>query len=122
MAYLRKEKEVYEIDYSLEKVWKAIPRALSILKWEVQEKDDTNHSVAAKTDAGFMLFSSVLFIDAISSGENVTRVTVAAETPVTTITSMAEFGRARKRIDLFFEAMAEQLAKKRKNSKSNAQR
>lgn len=115
MAYLRKEKEVYEIDYPIGKVWKAIPKVLSILKWELQEREDTNYHIKARTEAAFMLFNSIIFIDAVSIGENSTRVTAVAETPVTTITSMAEFGRARKRIDLFFEKLASQLAKKKKD-------
>lgn len=109
MAYLRKAKETYEIDYPLERVWATIPKALSSLKWAVQEKDDVGHRMTAKTDSSFMLFGSILFIHAVSFGEKASQVTVVAETPVTTITSMAEFGRARKRVDLFFETLANQL-------------
>jgi hypothetical protein len=64
-----------------------------------------------------MLFSSILLIEAKSSGEKATLVAVTAETPVTTITSMAEFGRARKRVDIFFEALAAQLLTKKKQGK-----
>ena len=110
MAYLRKEKETVEIDHPLGKVWAAIPKVLASLQWTIQETDDTNHHIKVKTKPGFMLFSSVLLIDAISMGENTSRVTVAAETPVTTITAMAEFGRARERVDLFFETLAKQLS------------
>lgn len=117
MAYLRKAKETYEIDYPLDEVWNAIPKTLSNLKWEVQEEDDIEHRMTVKTDASFMLFSSILRIDAVSSGEEASQVTVAAETPVTTITSIAEFGRARKRVDMFFEALAAQLLTRRKDHK-----
>jgi hypothetical protein len=44
--------------------------------------------------------------------EKTARVKVTAETPVTTITSIADFGRTRDRIDHLFEALAKQLAKK----------
>ncbi len=117
MAYLRKAKETYEIDFPLEKVWAAIPKVLLSLKWAIQEKDEAEHRITAKTDSSFMLFSSILSIQAISSGDTASQVTVAAETPVTTITSMAEFGRARKRVDIFFEALAAQLSTRRKNSR-----
>jgi len=110
MAYLRKEKETVEISYPLSKVWAAIPKTLASLEWTVQETDDTNHHIKAKTKPGFMLFSSLLLIDAVSVDKNTSTVTVAAETPVTTITAMAEFGRARERVDLFFETLAKQLA------------
>ncbi len=110
MAYLRKEKETVEIDYHVNKVWTAIPKALTSLEWNMEQIDDTAHHVKAKTKAGLMSWSSVLLIDAVPVDENTTRVSVAAETPITTITAMVEFGRTRQRIDLFFAELAKQLA------------
>lgn len=115
MAYLRKEKETIEIAHSLSRVWTAIPKALAILGWTVEETDDASHHIKAKTKPGFMLFSSVLLIDALSVNGQTSRVTVVAETPVTTITAMAEFGRARERVDLFFETLAERLNTRKKS-------
>jgi hypothetical protein len=109
MAYLRKEKETVEIDHAFDEVWAAIPKALESLEWEVQETDDLRHHIKAKTKAGFMLFSSILSIDVIPADVDTTRVIVIVETPVTTITAMVEFGRARERVDLLFETLAKQL-------------
>jgi hypothetical protein len=109
MAYLRKEKETVEMDYSLEKVWTAIQTVLKSLEWNIKEIDDAAHHVNAKTKAAFMSWGSTLLIDALSVGKNITRVSVAAETPVTTITSIVDFGRTRQRITLFFAALAKQL-------------
>ena len=111
MAYLRKEKETVEIDYSMDKVWATIPKALKDLKWTIEEIDDAAHHVKAKTQAGFISWSSMLQIDAFQVDEKTTRVLVAAETPVTTISSVLDFGRARRRVDLFFAAIAKQLNK-----------
>jgi ribosome-associated translation inhibitor RaiA len=110
MAYLRKQKETFEIDYPLPKIWKAIPKALASLEWTVNDIDNLAHHVKAKTKAGFMAYSSVLLIDAVPVSKKSARVTVTAETPVTTITSIADFGRTLHRIDLFFEALAKQLS------------
>jgi hypothetical protein len=110
LAYLRKEKQTVEIDYSLTKIWKAIPKVFTILDWSIDEIDNTAHHVKAKTKAGFMAYSSVLIIDAVSVDEKTARVTVTAETPVTTITSLADFGRTNQRVTLFFEALAKQLS------------
>ena len=110
MAYLRKEKETVEIDYSLSKVWEAIPNTAVSLEWTVQEIDQERHCVKVKTKPGFMLFSSILLVDAVSVDKNTSRVTVLVETPITTITAMTEFGRARERVDLFFETLAKHLA------------
>jgi len=109
MAYLRKEKETVEIDYSLAKIWAAVPKALAILEWTVEETDDTACHVKAKTKAGFMSYPSVFIIDGVAEDETTARVTVTAETPVTTVTSIVDFGRTRDRIDIFFEELAKQL-------------
>jgi len=109
MAYLRKEKETVETDYSLNKVWTTIQKVLAILGWDVEQIDDKKHHVKAKTKHGFMAWSSVLLIDAVPVNENTTKVSVAAETPVTTITSMVDFGRARQRIRIFLTELSKQL-------------
>ena len=109
MAYLRKEKETVEIDYPLGEIWAAIPKALTSLEWTVEQVDNVAYHVKAKTKAGFMSYASVLLIDAVPVDEKTARVTVTAETPVTTITSIVDFGRTRDRIELFFEALAKQL-------------
>jgi hypothetical protein len=113
MAYLRKENEMVEIDYSLGNVWVAVPKALASLEWAIQEIDDAAHHVKAKTQGGFMSYPSVLIIDGVAVDKKTARVKVTAETPVTTITSIADFGRTRDRIELFFEALAKQLNNKK---------
>jgi hypothetical protein len=112
MAYLRKETETVEIDYPLAKVWAAVPKALVSLHWTIEESDDMAHHVKAKTKGAFMSYPSVLIIDGAGVDEKTARVKVTAETPVTTITSVADFGRTRERIDQFLEALAKQLVKK----------
>ena len=112
MAYLRKENDAVEIDYPLDKVWAAIPKALTNLEWTIKETDDTTHHIKAKTKGAFMSYPSTLIIDGIAVDKKTSRVKVVAETPVTTITSVADFGRTRDRIEQFFEALAIQLTKK----------
>ena len=111
MAYLRKEKETVEISYPLEMVWAAIPKAIKTLEWKIEEKNDETHNAKVKTKSGFMSYSSVLYIDAISVDEKTTRMSVNAETPVTTITSIADFGRTKDRIEQFIETLAKQMNK-----------
>ncbi|TRO46436.1 hypothetical protein E2P30_00085 [Candidatus Bathyarchaeota archaeon] len=113
MAYLRKENETVEIDYPLEKVWAAVPKALAILEWAILEADDTKHYVKAKTKGGFMSYPSILIIEATTVDKKKARCKVTAETPVTTITSVADFGRTRDRIDIFLEVLANQLTSKK---------
>jgi len=112
MAYLRKENETFEIDYPLSKVWAAVPKALDSLEWIIKETHDTTHHAKAKTKGAFMSYPSALIIDVAAVDEKTSRVKVIAETPVTTITSIADFGQTRDRIDQFLEALAKQLNKK----------
>jgi hypothetical protein len=109
LAYLRKEKETYEIDYSIAKIWKALPKAIASLEWTIEEIDNKAHHARARTKTSFLSYSSILTIDGVPMNEKTTRLTVTAETTVTTITSLADFGRTQHRIDLFFEALAKQL-------------
>jgi carbon monoxide dehydrogenase subunit G len=109
MAYLRKEKETVEIAYSINKVWTAIPKVLTSLQWNIEQIDEAEHRVKAKTKGGHMSWSSVLLIDVVPVNENTTRVSVAAETPVTMITAIVDFGRTRRLIGIFFMELAEKL-------------
>jgi hypothetical protein len=109
MAYLREEKEKIEIDYSLPKVWAAIPEVITVLQWKTKEVDEANHKLKVLTKKGFLAYESTLNVDVTAVNESTTRVALSAETPVTTITSMADFGRTRDRIELFIETLALQM-------------
>jgi hypothetical protein len=106
MAYLRSENEKLEMDYPLEKVWAAIPEIVKALKWDIEEKNDQNHHAKIKTKPGFLAYSSIINVDVSSVDENTTKMAILAETPVTTITSVADFGRTGDRIALLVEALA----------------
>ncbi len=112
MAYLRTEKENLEISYPLEAIWEAIPKAVKALEWNIEEKDDQAHKAKIKTKSGFMAYGSTLFVEVTSVDEKTSRMSIKAETPVTTITAVVDFGRTRDRIELFIEALAKQMEKK----------
>ena len=113
MAYLRNEKENLEVSYPLEQIWATIPDVITILEWQIEEKDDSAHKVKVKTKGGFMAYSSILNVEVTSADENTTRMSINAETPVTTITSIIDFGRTRDRIGQFIEILAKQMEKKK---------
>ena len=120
MAYLRREKELVEVDYSLAKVWAAIAKAVASLEWTVVENDEATHQFKTKTKANFMAYASVLTINiAASPKENATKVWISAETPVTTITGIVDFGRTRERIDSFLLALIKQLKNEVADSESS---
>jgi carbon monoxide dehydrogenase subunit G len=106
MAYLREDKEKIEIDYPLEKVWAAIPDVVKGLDWKLLEKDDNAYKMKVKTKKGFIAYGSDLTILVTAVDEQTTQVAINGETPVTTITSMADFGRTRDRIEMFIEGLA----------------
>ena len=109
MAYLRNEREIVEMDYPLGKVWDAIGKAVTSLEWKVEETKEEVHQVKVKTKANFMAYPSTLTIDVTIASEKTTRVTVLAETPVTTITGIVDFGRTRERINSLLLALVKQL-------------
>jgi hypothetical protein len=113
MAYLRNENENLEVDYPLKKIWDVIPDVIKILEWAILEKDDTEHKIKVKTKGGFMAYGSNFNIEAESKNEKTTRLSINAETPVTTITSIIDFGRTRDRIGQFIEILAKQMEKKK---------
>jgi len=114
MAYLRKDDETVEIDHPLGKVWMGIQNALTSLQksqqWSTEQVDETAHRVKAKTKAGPWSWGSILLITVTSVNENTTRVSVAAETTITMITAIIDFGQGRRRIGQFLEELAKQLA------------
>ncbi len=109
MAYLRNEKENLEIDFPIERIWEAIPAAVEALEWTFEEKDDQAHKAKIKTKHGFMAYGSTLFVELRAVDEKTSRMSINAETPVTTITSVVDFGRTRDRLEMFVEALAKQL-------------
>ncbi len=109
MAYLRKEKQTFEIDYPLLEVWAAIPDVLKSLQWTIEQIDEGTHLARVKTKPGFMSYSSRLTIRGLVVDEKKCRITAQGETPVTTITSLADFGRTSDRIQLFFETLARKM-------------
>ncbi len=109
MAYLRKEKEIVEMDYPLATVWESIGKAIASIEWKTIEMNEETHKAKVETKRNFMAYASTLNIELISTDEKTTRVTVSAETPVTTITGIIDFGRTSERINTFLLALVKQL-------------
>ena len=118
MAYAREEKQTFEIDYSLEKVWAAIPQAIETLDWTIEETDNQAHKAKIKSKPGFFAYSTILNVELKSVDEKTTKLTVNAETPVTTITSIADFGRTRDRLEQFVDILAKEMDKKKTSVKT----
>ncbi len=119
MAYLRREKEIVELDFPINKVWEAISKAAASLEWSPEETDEAKHQVKLRTKANFMAYASLITVDAIVVSEKTTRVTLSAETPVTTVTGIVDFGRTRERIDSFLLALVRDLKGENSDSEMN---
>jgi hypothetical protein len=109
MAYLRKDDETVEIDHPLGKVWMGVQTALTSLQWSTEQVDEAAHRVKAKTKAGPWSWGSILLINVTPVSESMTRVSVAAETTITMITAIIDFGQGRRRIGQFLAELAKQL-------------
>jgi hypothetical protein len=113
MAYTRDEKEKLEIDYPIEDIWTAIPLAVDTLGWTIQEKNDQTHKLKLKTKAGFLSYGTTFNVELESVDKKKSRMSSTAETPVTTITAMADFGRTSDRVEAFVVTLARQMEKKK---------
>ncbi|MEM2098894.1 MAG: hypothetical protein QXU99_04000 [Candidatus Bathyarchaeia archaeon] len=109
MAYLRKDNETVEIDQELNRVWDAVFRAIEELKWNIESTNHDAHQVRIKTPRDFISWETTLIIEMLKMSDSTTRVFIVAETPVTTISAIFDFGRARRYIDLFLAALHRKL-------------
>jgi hypothetical protein len=106
MAYTREDKENLEVSCSLDAIWEAIPKVVDSLNWKIEETNEATRHLKIKTKGGFLSYPSTLKVDLAIVDEKTTKMSLFAETPVTTITSMADYGRTRERIDQFIVALA----------------
>ena len=110
MAYLKEQKDKIEISFPLNAVWEAIPKAIEKLDWKIQETAEAAHHFKVKTKGGFMAYPSTLTIDLTVVDEKTTQMSLVVETPVTTITSIADYGRNSERIGQFVTALAKLMS------------
>ena len=112
MAYVRDENEKFEIDHSIEEIWAAITQVIKFLDWTIEESDNEAHTAKIRSKSGFLAYSTIISVEFKSIDEKKTRMVISGETPVTTITSILDFGRTKDRIGLFLASLAKQLEKK----------
>jgi hypothetical protein len=93
-----------------------IDKAIGSLEWKIEEKNEAEHQLKVKTKANFMAYASTLTINIDAKSEKITRISISAETPVTTITGIIDFGRTRERIDSFLLALVKKLKGERNKS------
>ncbi len=110
MAYSREEKENLEVSYPINAIWEAIPKAIAKLDWKIKETNEETHHLKVKTKGAFMSYPSTLKIDLSAVDEKTTRMSIATETPVTTITSVADYGRTRERTEQFVTTLAKLMS------------
>jgi len=111
MAYTREETENVEVDYPIDQIWENIPNAISKLEWSIKTTDKDKHYMEIKTKGAFMSYHSTIKLVLEQINEKTTRLLIAGETPVTTITAILEFGRTRQRIELFIVTLAQTMEK-----------
>ncbi|MGD6933929.1 MAG: hypothetical protein ACQCN5_06980 [Candidatus Bathyarchaeia archaeon] len=113
MAYTREETENIEVDYPIKQLWEGIPKAIEKLEWTVLDADKKTYHIAIKTRGAFLSYPSNMKIDLQPVNDNTTRMLISGETPVTTITSVLDFGRTSERIERFVVALAQIMEKKK---------
>ena len=107
MAYLRERKKELDIDFSLESIWQAIPKAVEESDWEILEKDESTHELTVETSNTLTSYGSKIKVELTPIDENTTHMVVSGETPVTTITSTLQFGQTYDCIEDFVLVLAD---------------
>ena len=110
MAYTREGKETFEVSYPLNALWEALPKAIAKLEWKVEEVVHATYHAKIKTKGAFLSYGSEMEIELTAIDEKNTKMTVTAETPVTTITAMADYGRTRERIAVLISTLGKILS------------
>ena len=105
MAYTRDGKETFEVSYPIDAIWQAIPKVIAKLEWKVESADLATHHVKIKTKGAFLSYGSKMEISLTAVDEKTTKMSITAETPVTTITAMADYGRTNERINVFISTI-----------------
>jgi hypothetical protein len=112
MAYAREGKENFEVSYPIDAIWQAIPKAIAKLEWRVEEADVATHHAKIKTRGAFLSYGSVMEVTLTAINEKTTKLSITAETPVTTITAMADYGRTNERIEVLVSTLDKLLSGK----------
>ena len=112
MAYTREDAEKIEVSYPLDAIWQAIPKAVAQLEWAIEEADEARHHFKIKTKGAFLSYGSTMQVDLTAINGKTTKMSISAETPVTTITSMADYGRTHERIDVLIGTLAKLMEAK----------
>lgn len=110
MAYAREEKETLEVSYPINVLWEAIPKAVAKIEWTIQESNEENHHVKIKTKGAFLSYGSKIEVTLTKIDEKTTKMAISAETPVTTITSVADYGRTKERVEVLVATLSKLMA------------
>jgi len=112
MAYLREDNETLEVSYPFDAVWEAIPKAVAKLEWTIEETSQETHYMRIKTKGAFLSYPSKLIVNLSKMDEKTTKMSIKGETPVTTITSVADYGRTGERIEALISTLSKLMAAK----------
>jgi len=107
LAFVRERKKELDIDFPLEDIWQALPKAVEEFDWDIEEKDEKAHSLKIKTATTLTSYGSTLLVELVPLNEKSTRMTVYGETPVTMITSTLQFGQTYDVVEDFVLALAD---------------
>ncbi|MCL2642680.1 MAG: hypothetical protein FWD52_04110 [Candidatus Bathyarchaeota archaeon] len=115
MAYTREETEDVEVDYPIQQLWEGIPKAIAKLEWTIEESNQEKHYLTLKTQGAFLSYPSNIKLFLTPIDDKTTRMLIAGETPVTTVTSVLEFRRTRERIEQLIVALAQHMEKQQQS-------
>jgi hypothetical protein len=107
MAYIRERVKELDIDFPLDDIWKALPKAAEEFDWDISDKDDAAYRLTLRTSDTLTSYASTLRVELKPIDKKSTHMTIYGETPVTTITSTLQFGQTYDVTEDFILALAD---------------
>jgi hypothetical protein len=107
LAFVRERKKEVDIDFPVDDIWAALPKAAEEFDWEIGEQDPAAHHLTVKTSDTLTSYGSTLRIELKALSDKSTRMTIYGETPVTTITSTLQFGQTYDVVEDFVLTLAD---------------
>ena len=102
--FTTKAERMEDFPFAGAQVWNAVHKAFESIGWKVEAVDPATHTIRARAKPSLLAWSSTLLTEVSSTDESNSKVSVSAET-----VQAHDLGRTRRRIDIFFHELQDQL-------------
>ena len=109
MPTLQELKKEINIDFPLQQVWEAIPKAVDQLDWEIVKQNSFAYEFIIRTAQALVSYFLILEVELTALGQETTHIVIYGEIPVTTINSTQPVNLTDNEINHFVSALSETM-------------